>query len=83
MTPQPTVNEIVAITTTDNDPLLLVSSTIGNHVTGVLLADPATEKIHGLQASESDTATRQKLATVIKQAGALMSVTVPTAIVFR
>lgn len=44
MTPQPTVSEGIDITTTNSDYLLLVSSTTANHVTGILLADPATNE---------------------------------------
>ncbi|WP_058992433.1 hypothetical protein [Haloarcula sp. CBA1127] len=57
MTPQPTVGEIVAITTIDSDPLLLVSSASDDHVTGVLLADLPTEPLRRLQASDPDPAT--------------------------
>ena len=77
MTAQPTAGEVVAITTTDSEPLLLVSSTTDNNVTGVLLADLATETLHRLEVSEPDTATRQELAAAIAQANDLMSFTVP------
>ncbi|EMA31533.1 MULTISPECIES: hypothetical protein [Haloarcula] len=77
MTPQPSVGEIVAITTTDSDPLLLVSTIADDHVTGVLLADLATETLQRLQASEPDTATRQQLAAAIGRTDELMSFTVP------
>ena len=77
MMPQPTAGEVVAITTTDSEPLLLVSSTTDNNVTGVLLADLATETLHRLEVSEPDTATRQELAAAIAQANDLMSFTVP------
>ncbi|MFU1783190.1 hypothetical protein ACM16X_17620 [Haloarcula japonica] len=78
MTTQPSVGEIVAITTTDSEPLLLVSSTTDDDVTGVLLADLATETLHRLDASEPDTATRRELAAAITQTDELMSFTVPT-----
>ncbi|EMA07843.1 hypothetical protein SAMN05443574_1474 [Haloarcula vallismortis] len=78
MTTQPTVGEIVAITTTDSDPLLLVCSQETELITGVLLADLATETIHRLQASEPDTATRQQLATAVERADGCLSFTVPT-----
>jgi len=77
MTTQPTVGEVVAITTTDSKPLLLVSSTTDDDVTGVLLADLATETRHRLQATESDTVTRREVAAAIAQADELMSFTVP------
>lgn len=48
MTPQPSGGEVVAITTTDSHPLLLVSSVTDDHVTGVLLADLATATLHPL-----------------------------------
>ena len=78
MTTQSTVGEIVAITTTDSDPRLLVCTVDGEHVTGVLLADLATETIRRLQASEPDTATRRELATAVERAEECMSFTVPT-----
>ncbi|GGK77125.1 hypothetical protein GCM10009067_31930 [Haloarcula sebkhae] len=56
MTPQPSVGEAVAITATDNEPLLLVST-----VSGVLLTDLATEALHRLHATEPDTATRRDI----------------------
>lgn len=62
------VGGVVAITTTDSEPLLLVSSTTDDDVTGVLLADLATETRHRLEATEPDTATRQELAAAIAQA---------------
>jgi len=78
MTANPTVGEIVAITTTDSEPLLLVSrSTDDEHSTGVLLADLATETLHRLRASEPDTATRRQLAQAIGRTDDLMSFTVP------
>ncbi|RLM34399.1 hypothetical protein [Haloarcula sp. Atlit-120R] len=78
MTAQPSVGEIVAITTTDSEPLLLVSHCHEEHAMGVLLADLATETLHRLRASEPDTATRQQLAQAIGQTDELMSFTVPT-----
>jgi len=78
MTAQPTVGEIVAITTTDNEPLLLVCDINDAQATGVLLADLATETLHRLRASEPDTATRRQLAQAIGRTDELMSFTVPT-----
>jgi len=75
---QPTVAEIVAITTTDSDPYLLVCTTNDELATGVLLADLATETIHRLRASEPDTATRRELASAIGRADECMSFTIPT-----
>ncbi|GCF16094.1 hypothetical protein Harman_40290 [Haloarcula mannanilytica] len=77
MTPQPTVGEIVAITTTDSDPFLLVCSQDPELITGVLLADLASETVHRLRASEPDTATRRELATAVERADECMSFTVP------
>jgi hypothetical protein len=77
MTAQPTVGEIVAITTTDSDPLVLVRRLNDNHVRGVLLADLATETLHRLRASEPDTGIRRQLAEAIGRTDELMSVTVP------
>lgn len=77
MTPQPTAGEIVAITTTDSDPFLLVCTADADEITGVLLADLATETIRRLQASEPDTATRRELATAVERADECMSFTVP------
>jgi|GEM_PF-3992354 len=77
MTAQPTVGEIVAITTTDSEPLLVVCRSTDSHVTGVLLADLATETLHRLQASEPDTATRRELAQAIGRTDELMSFIVP------
>jgi hypothetical protein len=77
MTTQPSVGEIVAITTTDSEPLLLVCRSTDDHVTGVVLADLATETLHRLRASEPDTATRRQLAGAIGRTGELMSFTVP------
>jgi len=77
MTPQPTVGEIVAITTTDSDPYLLVCR-VDDHVIGVLLADLATETLHRLRRSDYDTATRRQLATAVERADEIMSLTVPT-----
>jgi len=77
MTPQPTAGEIVAITTTDSDPFMLVCH-VDDHVTGVLLADLATETIHRLRTSDYDTATRRELATAVERADECMSFTVPT-----
>jgi len=77
MTPQPTVGEIVAITTIDSDPRLLVCTADDEHVTGVLLADLTTETIQRLRTSEPDTATRRELATAIVPADDLMSFTIP------
>ncbi|RLM41296.1 hypothetical protein DVK00_20125 [Haloarcula sp. Atlit-47R] len=78
MTAQPSVGEIVAITTTDSEPLLLVCHCHEEHAMGVLLADLATETLHRLRASEPDTATRQQLAQAISRTDKLMSFTVPT-----
>ncbi|MDS0223643.1 hypothetical protein NDI54_20075 [Haloarcula sp. S1AR25-5A] len=77
MTLQPTAGEIVAITTTDSEPLLLVYRSNDDHVTGVLLADLATETLHRLRASERNTATRRQLAQAIGRTDDLMSFTVP------
>ncbi|GCF16230.1 hypothetical protein Harman_41650 [Haloarcula mannanilytica] len=77
MTPQPTVGEIVAITTTDSHPLWLVCSVDENQVTGVLLADLSTETIHQLRTSEPDTATRRQVAIAIESADEPMLFTVP------
>ncbi|MDT3437724.1 hypothetical protein [Haloarcula sp. 1CSR25-25] len=78
MTPQPTVSEIVASTITDNDSFLPVCSQDNEHLTGVLLADLATEIIHRLRASEPDTATCRELATAVERAGECMSFIFPT-----
>jgi len=78
MTAHPTVGEIVAITTTDSEPLLLVCHVGDEHSTGVLLADLATETLQRLRASEPDTATRRQLAQAIGLTDELMSFTVPT-----
>ncbi|KAA9396368.1 hypothetical protein Har1130_18995 [Haloarcula sp. CBA1130] len=77
MTPQPTVGEIVAITTTDSDPRLLVCTADAKQATGVLLADLSTETIHRLRASEPDTATRRQVATAVERADECLSFTVP------
>jgi hypothetical protein len=77
MTTHPTVGEIVAITATNSNPLLLVRTVDDEHVTGVLLADLSTEPLRRLQASEPDTTTRRQLADAIGQTGELMSFTVP------
>ena len=77
MTSQPTVGEIVAITTTDSDPFLLVCTADAKQATGVLLADLSTETIQRLRASEPDTATRRQVATAIEPADERMSFTVP------
>ncbi|RKS75156.1 hypothetical protein BDK61_4697 [Haloarcula quadrata] len=77
MTTRPTAGEIVAITTTDSEPLLLVCRQTDEHVTGVLLADLATEPLQRLRASEPDTATRRELATAVERADELLSFTVP------
>jgi len=78
MTPQPTAGEIVAITTTDSDPFLLVCHVDDALVTGVLLVDLATETIHRLRTSDYDTATRREVATAVERADECMSFTVPT-----
>lgn len=77
MTAHPTVGEIVAITTTNSEPLLLVCRQTDEHVTGVLLADLATETLHRLRASEYDTPTRRQLGQAIGRTDELMSFTVP------
>jgi hypothetical protein len=77
MTPQPTVGEIVAITTTDSDPRLLVCTVDDERVIGVLLADLSTETIHQLRTSEPDTATRRQVATAVESADEPMLFTVP------
>jgi len=77
MTPQPTVGEIVAITTIDSDPLLLVGSATDDHATGVLLADLPTGPLRRLQASDPDTATRRQLAQTLGRADDRMTFTVP------
>ncbi|KZX49719.1 hypothetical protein [Haloarcula sp. K1] len=77
MTTHPTVGEIVAITATNSNPLLLVRTVDDEHVTGVLLADLSTEPLRRLQASEPDTTTRRRLVDAIGQTGELMSFTVP------
>jgi len=78
MTTHPTVGKIVAITTTNSNPLLLVRTVDDEHVTGVLLADLATEPLRRLRASEPDTTTRRQLAQAIGRTDELMSFTVPT-----
>ena len=78
MTSQPTAGEIVAITTTDSDPFLLVCTADADEITGVLLADLATETIHRLRSSDYDTATRRELATIVERADKCLSFTVPT-----
>ncbi len=65
MTTHPTVGEIVAITTTNSNPLLLVRTVGDEHINGVLLADLATETLHRLRASEYDTPTRRQLGQAI------------------
>ena len=77
MTAHPTVGEIVAITTTNSEPLLLVCRQTDEHVTGVLLADLATETLQRLRASEPDTPTRRQLGLAIGRTDELMSFTVP------
>jgi hypothetical protein len=77
MTAHPTVGEIVAITTTNSNPLLLVRTVGDEHVTGVLLADLATETLHRLRASEYDTPTRRQLGQAIGRTDELLSFTVP------
>jgi hypothetical protein len=77
MTPQPSVGEIVAITTIDSEPLLVVSSATDDHVTGVLLADLPTESLRQLQASDPDTATRRQLAQTLGRTDDCTSFTVP------
>jgi len=77
MTSQPTVGEIVAITTTDSDPFLLVCTADAKQVTGVLLADLSTETIQRLRTSKPDTATRRQVATTVKRADECLSFTVP------
>ena len=78
MTTHPTVGEIVAITTTNSNPLLLVRTVGDEHITGVLLADLATETLQRLRASEYDTPTRRQLGQAIGRTDELMSFTVPT-----
>ncbi|NHN64727.1 hypothetical protein G9463_15670 [Haloarcula sp. JP-Z28] len=78
MTAPPTVGEIIAITTTDSEPLLLVSRATDEHITGVLLADLATEPLQRLRASKRNTPTRRQLAQAIGRTDELMSFTVPT-----
>jgi hypothetical protein len=78
MTAHPTVGEIVAITTTDSEPLLVVSHSTDEHSTGMLLADLATETLQRLRASERNTPTRRQLAQAIGRTDELMSFTVPT-----
>ncbi|KAA9404565.1 hypothetical protein EGO51_18855 [Haloarcula hispanica] len=77
MTTHPTVGEIVAITTTNSNPLLLVRTVDDEHINGVLLADLATETLHRLRASEYDTLTRRQLGQAIGRTDELMSFTVP------
>jgi hypothetical protein len=77
MTPQPSVGEIVAITTIDSEPLLLVSSATDDDVTGVLLADLPTEPLRRLQASDPGTATRRQLAQALGRTDDRQSFTVP------
>lgn len=77
MTAHPTVGEIVAITTTDSEPLVLVCHVDDEHSTGVLLADLATETLRRLRASEPDTPTRRQLADTIGRTDELLSFTVP------
>ncbi|WP_336331051.1 MULTISPECIES: hypothetical protein [unclassified Haloarcula] len=76
MTTHPTVGEIVAITTTNSNPLLLVRAVDDEHVTGTLLADLTTEPLRRLRASEPDTTTRRQLADAIGHTGKVMSFTV-------
>ena len=78
MMTQPTVGEIVASTTTDSDLRLLVCTVDDDEITGVLLADLATETLHRLRRSDYDTATRRELATAVERAEECMSFTVPT-----
>lgn len=77
MTTRPTAGEIVAITTTDSEPLLLVCRQTDEHVTGVLLADLATDTLQRLRVSKPDTATRRELAQAIGRTNELLSFTVP------
>jgi hypothetical protein len=77
MTAHPTVGEIVAITTTESGPLLLASRATNEHITGVLLADLATETLQQLRASERNASIRRQLAQAIGQTDDLMSFTVP------
>jgi len=73
----PSVGEIVAITTTDSEPLVMVCHRNEPQATGVLLADLATETLHRLRASERDTAKRRQLGQAIGRTDNLMSFTVP------
>jgi len=77
MSLQPTVGEIVAITTTDSHLRLLVSTVTDDHVSSVSLADLATETLHRLEATETDIATRRDLAAAIIHAADLMPFTAP------
>jgi hypothetical protein len=77
MTTHPTVGEIVAITTTESEPLLVVYRSNDTQATGVLLADLATETLHRLRATEPNTTTRRQLADAIGRTGELMSFTIP------
>jgi hypothetical protein len=73
----PSVGEIVAITTTASEPLVMVCHRNNAQATGVLLADLATETLHRLRASERDTANRRQLGQAIGRTDNLMSFTVP------
>lgn len=76
MTPQSTVGEIVAITTINSEPLLLVSSVTDDHAADALLADLPTEPLYRLQASGPDTATRRQLAQTLGRVDDRISFTI-------
>ncbi|WP_135304926.1 hypothetical protein [Haloarcula amylovorans] len=75
----PGVGEVVVLTELDSAPRLLVTSVddAANSITGVLLADLATETIQRLAASTGDRHRCEELALAVKQTTELAKFTVP------
>ncbi|WP_135305486.1 hypothetical protein [Haloarcula amylovorans] len=75
----PAVGAVVVLTKLDSAPRLLVTAVddADNTLTGVLLADLATETLQQLAASAGDRHRREELALAVKQTTELAKFTVP------
>jgi len=66
--PTPERGEVVAVTTVESEPRLLVTHVEVNAVRGTLLADLASETIHRLNHTAGDRDQRRQLVDVVQQA---------------
>jgi len=77
MSEDPQLGEIVAVTTTDSEPWLLVTHVEGDTIEGVLLADLARETVIRLADAVDEPERRRDLARACRRTDDLPAFTLP------